>query len=259
MITSPASFRRTLLFSSLVIVAPHAYGITCAQGSRSIVATSTQFCPTCRVHPAPTRSATLLNRSTCLQCSLFCPMTAREPADGGDAARQSADEFASGTCAETSEVKPRANGPLPIALLVDWSTQTELIDRHPEVAAALALMEWNGQRSGLIRDDEFVVSFLGSPTSSTVPFIRENGPISDFDTTFSDLPHMHALRVSVTLRAPSGGDGYDMIVVTTKHQGEHVVEALVPVVLRGSGVLATVTDASGAGEQFFAVELGRVP
>lgn len=259
MSTCASRLGRALLFSFVMFATPQAYSVTCAQGSRSIVATTTNFCPTCWAHPTPTRSAKLLNRSTCLQCSLFCPITALAPADAGIEGLQSTDGVASGACVDVHGGKYVANGPLPVAVLVDWSRQTSLIHQRPEVAAALALMEWNGQRDGLIRDEEFVVSFLGSPTSSTVSFIQEHGAMSGFDSSFSALPRMHSLRVSVTLRSPSGGRNYEMVAVTTRHHGERVVEALAPVVLRGSGAVASVADTSGASEPFFAVELDVAP
>lgn len=169
-------------------------------------------------------------------------------AASGDAGR------AHGTAASHGATAAR-----PIALLVDWSAKHGLLERRPDVATALALLEWNGQRNGLIRDEEMVLSFLGAPTPATVASIRRHGRASAFDETFSALPDQHWLRVSVMLREHPSGSGLDAVVLTTRQAGERTLEAWAPVVLTGPAVLATVDDTDGRMERFLAVQLDRAP
>lgn len=260
-----SALRLSLLIA--VVFATPGYAVTCAQGPRFSGWVGSQFCPTCSAYTASGRSAKLLNRSTCVQCSLMCPMTARTPAVDGAGLAGRVDAKALGPVAATADAGcTHGMGPpapvtavRPVALLVDWSEKRALQHRRPDVAAVLALLEWRGQRSGLIRDEEVVVSFSGAPTPATVSSIRANGPVSAFDETFAPLPEQHWLRVSIVLRAHPGGTGLDAVVVTLRQQGERVIEAWGPIVLRGSAVLATMNDADGGSEEFLAVEFGREP
>ncbi len=145
-----------------------------------------------------------------------------------------------------------------IALLVASQAKRELAERRPDVASAIALLEWNGRRDGLMRDEEVVVSFLGAPTPRSASFIRANGPMSAFDETFAALPDGQWLRVSMSLRPHSDQRRVDAVVLTTLQVGEQILSASEPVILSGLAVTATVDDVQGGSEPILVVELSHL-
>lgn len=217
-----------------------AHGITCAQGSRFSGWAGSQFCPTCSALTARDPSTAAVD------------VAGQEPSTHPPAPVASG----AGRCTEVeaSAGHTGAIGPA-VALLVADEVQQKLMKQRPDAAAALAMLTWNGQRSGLIRDDEIVLSFLGSPTTSTVRFMEANGPTSAFDETFTSLPEGQWLRVSIMLRQRPSDTGLDAIVLTTLQERERIVSVLDPIVLSGAAVTATLDDAAGVRESFLAVEL----